>query len=75
MKLLNVSPFKVGRRYKSIDNDFWCEVLSIAEAGAASWKMEYTYQRESERLGTDKATVGAHLTKYYVEVPKDETVE
>lgn len=75
MKLLNMPPFKVGRRYKSVDSDFWFEVLSIAAAGTASWKMEYTYQRENGILGTDKTTFGSHLSKYYVEVPKDETVE
>lgn len=75
MKLLNVSPFKVGRRYKSVDSDFWFEVLSIAAAGTDRWKMEYAYKDTNGVTGKTDTHYDSYLVKYYVEVPKDETVE
>lgn len=73
MKLLNMPPFKVGHRYKSVDSDFWFEVLSSTPAGKDRWKMEYAYKDTNGVTGESDTYYGSYLAKYYMEVPKDET--
>lgn len=77
MKLLNVSPFKVGSRYKSVYNDFWFEVLNIESSGRDFWRIEYACS-DDNGIGPkaqDIATFGSYLKKHYVEVPKDEVAQ